>query len=681
MQRDRITGIDKKFINDYRINTPDAGNPLSDEERVEKLLGKEVMNNVLHEGTASGVKENREKFVALLNEVLIDRNNDMVKQGNSPAEDAVPLEKLLGKNGVELYKKAIEEERNSREFRNAVFLKSTKHYEGKKWDKQLIMWVGGPSASGKSYGANAAVKAVGDSVMKKMRPDNREGNDVVSIDGGVEREVSQMRQLVLQVAIKKGYPGIKDLHANTKLNIKPTVRKAALAARMNVVIPETFANPIAMSKLKKYDKIENSVQVFSEVTPAAGMDDNFQMTVERMGNERAWKSKYGKEHSKDSAVTFNNYHIGVESKNYNKKFFQHGKKGSLNERDEYMKVSKDKVYVGIVNDLIYVNKEGGNWKQCTDIKEKGEMKLSVRDFQAWQEQRKTSNAIPDLPQWLEIQKQNNNLAKLDVNIVVRGKEYTEGKMLALETAVNALYETSRSASSPAGSRHSGTLDSLKKGIGNRFSQVLRSGKSSPVSSEIGTSEKTWQNVLDGFKPLIPEIMNSDESPDKKAKLLDKLDALLDDVKRYDSGDSQSIKESIAKVEKAIHTSRDRLEGKSVLSSSSESGIEKRNSASEKDDDSYLQFMSDIAETLTTAPARGRRQGQSSSASIALALNGGKKPERAAPVPVQETRPRRMGGEKPPQPVKPAVNAEPKPNEAQKVGQSEPEATTPSRRLK
>ena len=198
--------------------------------------------------------------------------------------------------------------------------------------------------------------------MKKARPDNFAGNDVVSIDGGIERETSQMRQLVLQVAIKKGYPGIKDLHKNTKLDVKPIIKDVAFKAKMNVVIPETFANPINRSKLAEYDKIENAVQVFSEVTPAAGMDDNFKMTVERMGNERAWKSKYGTENSKDIEITFNNMNIGVESKKYDKQFFDYGKSGSTKERDEYMRISKDKVYAGIVNDLIYVNKKGNDWK-------------------------------------------------------------------------------------------------------------------------------------------------------------------------------------------------------------------------------------------------------------------------------------------------------------------------------
>lgn len=764
MQRDnRRTGISNTSINDYRVNTSDANNPLSNEQRVEKLLGKEVMNRVLYEGTHDPNKpkdpkdplgrKNREAFIAKLNEVLLNTKTDMTKAGKSPADDAIPLAKLLGNDGVQLYKKAIEEENKSREYRNAVFLKSTKHYEGKKWDKQLIMWVGGPSASGKSYGANVAVKTVGDSVMPKVRTDKMEGNDVVSIDGGVEREVSQMRQMVLQVAIKKGYPGIKDLHGNTELKVKSIVKEAAFEAKMNVVIPETFANPFGPSNLEKYDKIPNAVQVFSEVTPAAGMDNDFQMTVERMGNDRAWKSEYGAENSKDVAISFNNSNIGVESKEYEKQYFKWGKKGSMDERDEYMKKSKDKVYVGIVNDLIYVHKvynkeeKKWEWEKCKEISDKGELKLSIRDFrnfQAWQEEQreKNKNKIPkdelekkinNLKGWLDDNK--GNLAKLQVTLDVRGKEFTEGKMVALETAVNSLYETSKSASSSTvGSPSSGAFESIKKGIGNKVSQ-FRGSRSSQASSEISTSDKKWQDVLEGFKPLIPEIMNSDESPEQKSKSLDKLSVLLDNAKRYDSGDSRIIKDGIAKIEKSLSASRDRLEGKSMLSSSSESEAEKSHSPSGKDDDSYLEFISDeydmkelprtaavikdeietqmevkefdmkhanewkneinnldcnkkdknellgllknyISKCMPLKPGNANVEHRSSSANIGMVLNGGKKPERTAPIPVEVTRQRRAGGEKPPEPVKQAVSAEARQNQAPKEEVTE-EATRPS----
>ncbi len=86
-------------------------------------------------------------------------------------------------------------------------------------EEQLILWVGGPSASGKSYGADAVIKRL-DAEIMPADVNRQNGNDVVFIDGGVEREVSQMRQLVLQVAIKKGYSGIKDLHKHTELGIK-----------------------------------------------------------------------------------------------------------------------------------------------------------------------------------------------------------------------------------------------------------------------------------------------------------------------------------------------------------------------------------------------------------------------------------------------------------------------------
>ena len=78
------------------------------------------------------------------------------------------------------------------------------------------------------------------------------GNSVVSVDGGVEREVSQMRQMVLQVAVTRGYKGIGDLHKNTKLKTKQIVIELIT---QNVT---KLKNSNSETKTQKFNSRQNS---------------------------------------------------------------------------------------------------------------------------------------------------------------------------------------------------------------------------------------------------------------------------------------------------------------------------------------------------------------------------------------------------------------------------------------
>lgn len=217
-------------------------------------------------------------------------------RGTDPEGATIKMDALLGEEGVKLYKLALEEEMNSKEFRYAVADASTTHYEGPKWAKERpVVIVAGPSGCGKSRAAEDAVKTA-----NRFLPTNDEdmsGNKVISADGGVVREVSQMRKLLVQVALKQGYTGIEDLHSKSKAleKVKHHVQNAAFATPdVGVVIPETFSkwhiNPLcsARSLMKRVDALVNTKQIFTRVQGAD--KDTFEETVAFMGSRRAWKT-------------------------------------------------------------------------------------------------------------------------------------------------------------------------------------------------------------------------------------------------------------------------------------------------------------------------------------------------------------------------------------------------------
>lgn len=364
-------------------------------------------------------------------------------QENARPRPTTDIKSFLGEEGVRLYKAAVYEEMQSRSFRDTVFLKSVQHYEGEKWDKKLVLWVAGPSASGKTYGASSAVKAIAEKMPSLEGQVS--GNYVVSIDGGIEREVSQMRQMLLQAALAKGYKGIRDLHANTKLSVKQHIKEAALKEdSLSLVIPETFAESALLKRfdaagaykqneMRMYHQDPRIIQAFSEVIAEAGKDERFKTSVKHMGESRAWFNE--REEFNDDSIKMNNREIGCESKVYDSKGFFIGRYASEQAREILKKMDPTGSYIRIVNDLIFVKKDqSGQWKEC-EADDSPDFKLAARDFEKWNSERRSNLNTGDLKEWYAEQRQQESLAKPNimiipndiVNIEVKSKENPEVK--------------------------------------------------------------------------------------------------------------------------------------------------------------------------------------------------------------------------------------------------------------
>ncbi|KTD74506.1 hypothetical protein [Legionella tucsonensis] len=328
----------------------------------------------------------RKKFIEYIQtHPFPEYEGDPETRATHPEEATTDMLKFLGKQGLELFHLALEEEVNSKEFRDAVVIKSTSHLDGPKWQERPVVIVAGPSASGKSYAAKAAMNKANQFLGADFH--DMSGNDVIAADGGIVREVSQMRKLVIQLANKQGYTGISDLYSKSnKLmdGIKNRVREAAfLTPGVGVVIPETFTSWIVSNKgkdmLGKIEHLSDTKHIFTRVE--GHERSNFKKVVAFMGSRRAWKTKDFIEQELDL-----NREGLSESKAYNSNAFFLGELGSKHAEAWFKKNSKDKLNMIITNDLILLKPDPdqpGNWI-AAEANDEGARLFSESAYKLWQ---------------------------------------------------------------------------------------------------------------------------------------------------------------------------------------------------------------------------------------------------------------------------------------------------------
>lgn len=318
-----------------------------------------------------------------------------------PETATISMDKLLGLKGRELYHLALEEEMHSREFRHAVVVNSTTHFDGSKWKQRPVVIVSGPSGCGKSYAAQSAVETA-DKFLPIIDED-KTGNNVIAVDGGIAREVSQMRKLAIQIANNNGFSGIQDLHAQSKAleKTKKLVQEAAFATPdVGIVIPETFSkwsNPFTVIKnliqnnlMKRVDELENTKQIFVRVD--GKNPSTFQKVVGYMGDNRAWAGG----DFEPSALDLNKTGLS-ESKAYGASGFSFGVFGSKLAEWWYRTFSKNKLSMIITNDLILLKpnpeRPGDNWIPAEQGDE-GAKLISDKLYNAWNTLAKDNPSSP-----------------------------------------------------------------------------------------------------------------------------------------------------------------------------------------------------------------------------------------------------------------------------------------------
>lgn len=340
------------------------------------------------------------KYIMQLDGSLLARDetkrNQLIAEGKIE-EAAITMEALLGKEGIRLYKKALEEERNDPEYMYAVFCKSTKHYKGRCFKHPVAIPVGGPSGAGKSYNAQAIVKALMDIDDNVDRNDNS-GNDVVSIDGGIARDVSQMRKLAIQLANKKNHTFILDLESKSKAlgSVKESVDNAARIGDSNgqplsTVIPLTFSDKLLDTQVhayfdgldKTYGKGNCHFSMVTEVDPA---------TVKNQGIARSAETEFtntqGEYDLNKATCESKKYSEGIKITPTKGISFLAGEKGSENAERIYFERNRHAVSLHVANPLrLYTPKDpnnlNGNWVPTDDYAAPYALRIHKEVFSDW----------------------------------------------------------------------------------------------------------------------------------------------------------------------------------------------------------------------------------------------------------------------------------------------------------
>lgn len=314
---------------------------------------------------------------------------------NNPDTATCEVSKFLGKEGLKLYRQALQEEANSTEYRDAVFLASTSWFEGKQWAKKPVITISGPSGCGKSYIATEAIKKA-NKFLEKKENDNNSGNYVVAVDGAMAREVSQMRKLLIRAANNKGFSGLSDLDTQSSDILDPIktyVQDAALAhEKIGVVIPDTFSRWTLVGDFGGYkkridliDAMPNTLQIFCRIE--GENNETFEQVVNFMGDSRAWKTDFS---DSPCELDMNDTKGLKESKAYHGGIrFQAGVNGSARAEQYFIENTKiGNFFMKIPNDFILITQNTqGDWLPNDDSKVVNQTTrlISKKIFAAWNE--------------------------------------------------------------------------------------------------------------------------------------------------------------------------------------------------------------------------------------------------------------------------------------------------------
>lgn len=245
----------------------------------------------------------------------------------------------------------------------------------------------GPSASGKSSALEAVTKQIFPEQGEKQPGQNK----LTSIDGAVERELSQVSHLLVTFAKHQGYQGVVGLHMSEGNKEVKSIKRCILEAvkenkqqDVSIIIPETFSKygiggRVGLGRVEK-DRLKGEGEIGKMVSFAnntnrgvvligiEGKDPReFQNSVAVMGNKRAW-DRMG---SKAPAISPETK-LTSESKAYGANGFRFGVKGSKAATKAFQEeISKYKdlnaQQYRITNDLVAFKQVRGQWLKVLDV--------------------------------------------------------------------------------------------------------------------------------------------------------------------------------------------------------------------------------------------------------------------------------------------------------------------------
>lgn len=403
--------------------------------KVKEKFGEKFLEEILKNTTESTTA--RQKFFEYLKKIDIATQNICENPDATAAERTITLEKLIGKIGVDLYKKAVQEERNSPQYRLKACLDAARHLDGYKWEQQLILWVTGPSGSGKTYNSEVILGSIKDDtrIMKKDEKSQEEpGNDILFIDGGVDRAALDTMTIVRKLAKKHGFSGIEDLHENTEIGFKKTLKEAAMSCNVSIVLPYTFADPreekmasgeifglsipFTNSEMQKFDESKTTKQIVVEIHADPSV-------TKRMGDARAFDNTPSDPFDPNPYTSLTDKPDG-ESKIYESQYFERGKNASQAVCEYYKSNCNDVTYITAGNDLIFLKDIGNNvWDIVKpNSNENHDLMMSKRDYEKYCK----SNSDLNLREWYKKEREKKLTAKPILDISIKN---SEGKLVPL----------------------------------------------------------------------------------------------------------------------------------------------------------------------------------------------------------------------------------------------------------
>lgn len=371
------------------------------DESVQKILGKEGYTRLHGEAEPEESITARKLFIEAISQLA----GDKLLKPTVVTLEAQPLDTIAKAHGVpnlkKLYEDAIREERESRAYKNAAFLKSTEVYEGGNFEQQRVILIAGPSGVGKSSVRAELVRTISQGTLDKsadsaaINPDTH--HLVVSVDGGIEREVSYVRDLMNKASLKLGYAGVEDLEEITtnatkgSTKLKKHIEAAADAAKLNLVIPTTHPSDDLDHHMQP-----NATKDVSFVNVAGNKD-----VVKTIAHRRAFAKKntsYGpidnmihegdettkipesKKPGNPLSFAFGTQQARAGEQDYIKRQLQRGKKPDV------LHVQKDLVRVTLVKTMNGVPVDWRLWKAGDPAPEI----MTARQLQAWKDPRQRS---------------------------------------------------------------------------------------------------------------------------------------------------------------------------------------------------------------------------------------------------------------------------------------------------
>lgn len=371
----------------------------------------------------------REKILQIF-EQIIAKTPPIVSHDPSNLPQ-ITVEELIGTENVDLFIEALKEEAKSKEFIEAVFHASTTRFGGEKKAKNMDLIIAGPSSSGKT---SASIEIASQKIGAGLDPDGK--NYMVACDGGIVREVSQIRRAISQTAHILGYGYISDLSPETIMDnilndkfqkhldpVKKRIKKAAKFADCGLIIPETFSQWPAGKKIINDILEKNTNAEFVLIRQArdnqAKNYSNMRSTVFVSGNDRAkLKRKYDRTEI-DLNISADEI---AESKAYNKDAFNAGVKGSHKASKYFEKMHnaykhQKKRAITVSYPLILIKKDPKlGWIPAENEFDGVVRKTSRKCFEAWMKQTE-SNLLLDYDSFekqYRLQQKNKHLKKPEI---------------------------------------------------------------------------------------------------------------------------------------------------------------------------------------------------------------------------------------------------------------------------